>query len=78
MIRILMRDQDIMNIRRIYIQPPHLLGKPLIVVPGIDHDRSIVLCIEKDIGYPLTYTCNMIVDASGIQWFKYLFATISP
>ena len=78
MIRVLMRDKDIMYIRRIYIQPPHLLSQPLIVVSGIYHDRCSVFGIKKDIGDPFTYTCHMIVDASGIQRFENFFTSISP
>ena len=73
----LMRDQNMLNFRRINIQPPHFLPQPVIVISGVDHNRHAVLRIKENVCDPLSNTGNMFIDPAGIDWLKNLFSAIA-
>ena len=50
MVGVLMGNENVMDIRRVNIQPLHFFTKPVIIVPGINHDGCPVFRIEEDIG----------------------------
>ena len=73
-IRVLMCNQDMLDLSRVQIQPSHLFRQAVIVITGIDHDGRAVFCIEEDIRDPLTDTGNMVVNPACIQRLEYFLA----
>ena len=64
---VLVGDQNVVDARRIDVEPLHFLLQPGVVVARVDHDGDAVFGVEKDVRHPFTHTGNALVDASGIQ-----------
>ena len=73
MIRIQVCQQDIPNLRRLDIEPSHLLGQTFIIVTRINHNRRAVFSVKENISNPLTDRSDSFINPSGIQGFENLF-----
>ena len=78
MIGVLMSNENVMDIRWVNIQPLHFFTKPVIIVPGINHDGCPVFRIEEDIGNPFTNAGNTLVNAARIKRFEVFLASVPP
>ena len=67
MVGVLVGDKNVLNRLRGDSQPAHFFRQPVIVVPGIDHNDSIVLAVEEDICYPFPHAGNVFIDPAGVQ-----------
>ena len=67
MVGVLVGNQNVINARRVNVQPPHLLLQPGIVVARVDHNGDAVFGIEKDVRHPFAHAGDALVDASGVQ-----------
>ena len=70
MIRILMRDQDVLNRCRIHVQPAHFFLQTRVVVACIDHDGSAVLRVEENVGDPLPDAFHALINSACVQRFE--------
>ena len=76
MVRILVGNQHVFDIRGIDVQPGHFLGQTVIVVSRVYHDGGAVPGVEEDIGDPFADAGNVPVDAARIQGLEDLLAAI--
>ena len=66
-IRILVGDEDILNILRANAQPAHFLLQAVVVVACINHDGGISLAVEIDVSNPFPDTGHVLINPSCIQ-----------
>ena len=76
MVRVLMGDENMANLRRIDAQPAHLFLQPVVVVSRVDHDRRPALAVKEDIRHPFAHAGHVLVDPARVERLKNLFAAV--
>ena len=77
MVGVLVRDENVVNIGRVQVQPAHLFFEPGIIVASVNHNGNTILGIEENVSYKFPDAAHALVNAARVQWLENFFSPIN-